>query len=507
MRSSALGAASALGVAIVAFLARLIPVLNGGGLRGYGNYDDGVYFAAGLGLASGRLPYRDFLILHPPGIAIMLAPFGWLAQLSSDPTAFAVARIVWMALGSVNATLVLSALWASGRLGAVAGGLAYAVFYPAVYSEHSTMLEGPQNLVLLIAIVIITRCRTVVERGWRRHVPWLTAGLVLGLSPSLKIWGVLPVVAVAVWVGIVRGRVALLRLLVGVAVSMLVVLGPFFVTAPVQMWRQVVSAQLGRSPSRSPPITRLTSLTGVKVFQSADPTLATSPTWTALLTSICVGWLIVLLLAAWRAEGHFFVALHALLVAFLLIEPAWFMHYAAFVAPSAALCLGSAVITLRRWTCGRSRLARLRPALGALFLLGIIACGVPLMLPSGALGRTYPSAELKPGLQTRGCITSDDPSNLIWTNVLSRSLRRGCRLVVDLQGYGNVQPINGHQVARIDNPEFQTTSLAYLESGSRAVISRLGLKAFTPATIRTLRSWPVRHRAGKIVVRTPPGIR
>jgi len=66
--------------AVLAGVARLVPVLRGGGLAGLGNYDDGVYYASGTALLNGILPYRDYVFLHPPGIVVMLAPFGLAGQ-------------------------------------------------------------------------------------------------------------------------------------------------------------------------------------------------------------------------------------------------------------------------------------------------------------------------------------------------------------------------------------------------------------------------------------------
>ncbi len=51
-------------VAVVALVVRLALVLRGGGLYGYMGYDDGVYYAAAAGLVFGRVPYRDFVLLH-----------------------------------------------------------------------------------------------------------------------------------------------------------------------------------------------------------------------------------------------------------------------------------------------------------------------------------------------------------------------------------------------------------------------------------------------------------
>src|SRR6185312_7300053 len=79
-------------IAVVAFLARLLPTLRGGGLLGMGVYDDGVHFTAAAALLAGRTPYADFVLLHPPGIVVALTPFALLGRLTSDPTGFAVAR-------------------------------------------------------------------------------------------------------------------------------------------------------------------------------------------------------------------------------------------------------------------------------------------------------------------------------------------------------------------------------------------------------------------------------
>ena len=53
-------------VGTVAFLARLVPVLRSGGLSAINAYDAAIYFGAAVGLTHGRLPYRDFLLLHHP---------------------------------------------------------------------------------------------------------------------------------------------------------------------------------------------------------------------------------------------------------------------------------------------------------------------------------------------------------------------------------------------------------------------------------------------------------
>src|SRR3954452_3278060 len=75
-------------IALLAFAARLLPTLHGGGVGGISDYDEGVYFGGAQALTAGRLPYRDFVLLHPPGIILLLTPFAMLARVVTDQRAF-----------------------------------------------------------------------------------------------------------------------------------------------------------------------------------------------------------------------------------------------------------------------------------------------------------------------------------------------------------------------------------------------------------------------------------
>ena len=66
--------------------------------------------------------------------------------------------------------------------------------FGAVYVEHTVLLEPPATIVLLLALVITRALGTGEGIGTAHYV---AAGLLLGLSPALKIWGVLAVLVVA----------------------------------------------------------------------------------------------------------------------------------------------------------------------------------------------------------------------------------------------------------------------------------------------------------------------
>src|SRR4051795_13608965 len=100
----------AVGLAAVAFAVRLAAVLRGGGLYGRIGYDGSGYYASASALSRGLLPYRNFLLLHPPGITLALLPFAALGRLVGDADAFALARLAWFGLGALSAGLVFTLL-------------------------------------------------------------------------------------------------------------------------------------------------------------------------------------------------------------------------------------------------------------------------------------------------------------------------------------------------------------------------------------------------------------
>ena len=115
--------AGTIAVFALAFVARLVPVLRGGGLFGIDTYDDSVHYSAALALVHGVLPYRDFLFLHPPGVVVALSPFAAFGAATHDGWGFAAGRIAWMLMGSATAALIVVALRGVGPLGVLVGGI------------------------------------------------------------------------------------------------------------------------------------------------------------------------------------------------------------------------------------------------------------------------------------------------------------------------------------------------------------------------------------------------
>jgi hypothetical protein len=482
-------------VALVAFTARLLPVLRSSGLRAIHQYDASVYFGSSVGLVHGRLPYRDFLLLHPPGLPVALTPFAALTYVTSDGNAMVAARLAWMGLGAANAVLVAVILRRLGRLPAAFGALCYAVSYPAVTIEQTTRLEGLAATCLLAGVALLT------GRGAERRVSgrWLVlAGLFLGFSTTIKVWQVVPVLVVVAALLVTAGwRRAAALLGVAVATATAVCL-PFFLAAPGAMWRYVVTDQLGRASAGTSLTTRLADITGVGLAEDQLGAMLPAAVAAAALVLLAAA-----ALARVAADARLSVALMAVLTVLLLFIPGWLPHYAGLVAAPAAVVLGAATRPLLD-------AARRAGRAGVTALVAVLAAG--LIVAGAALTRVEFARPFQPGAARAvvaglpGCITADDPGTLVELDVLSRNLERGCPLSLDLGGYSyEFNAERSSDVRREKDERWQRHALDYLGSGSAAIVTRYSTGfGFSRATAATIRSWPVLASAGRYKLRQPP---
>lgn len=484
-------------ILVVAFVARVLPVVRGGGMVGLSFYDDAVHFAAAVGLVHGRLPYRDFLLLHPPGIVVFLAPFALLSRLTSDPTGLVVARLAFMLLGAVNAVLVSQFLRPVGVFAAWCGGLFYAVFFPAVYSEHTVLLESLGNTCLLLALLLLSPLTPRVRPAAGRLV---LAGALLGYAAATKIWGVLPVVILFAWLAFRWGVRPAARFFVGAAAACTVVCLPFFVWAPASMWRMVVLDQLQRNETQTPVTERLQDITGLSLYRLADG-------WTPMLV-IAVVVVLAAVAGAWTVPRCRPAVLLLLgLTVLLLTTPSWFPHYSALTAAVLAITVGAAgqrLVRLPPRPAGQPAVTLLSTGLTAALIAGLCLYAVPVL--TDRQGQRFPGPALSTVVAGRpGCVTSDHPGALVLMNVLSRNLNRHCRLVVDLGGasYHLSSPARG-VVNRRQNTIFQAYALRYLRRGDTVILARFhhgfGL---SNRSLRVVYGWPVLAQADGYGLRTP----
>jgi alpha-1,2-mannosyltransferase len=479
----------AIAIAAIAFIVRLVPVLHGGGLFGLGNYDDGVYYAAATAMVHGLLPYQDFLLLHPPGMPLLLTPFAFAAQLTSDSYGFAAARVAWMLLGAINAVLIWKILRPIGAVAALFGALAYAVFYPAVYSDKSTLLECPATTALLIAILLL---QPLINSSSISRWKIFVVGALMGLTIAIKIWGLITLVVVLAWLLLIRRFRAVLQVLIGSATSAALICAPFLAVAPTAMWNMIIRDQLFRRGGGGRAlIERLDQMAGLGIVGRSYPPAITVAAVVVLLCCAALAW-------SYR-EARLPVLLMLGQGAFLLSTPTWFPHFAGFTAAAITLTVGAAIGRL-------IDLVRARPVQVA---VSLVLAGALAVYASGwsttTFGRRFPQEFRALANAAPGCVTSDDATTLVESNTLSRNLARDCRFIADLGGHSHdMAAAAGLKVSRNSNQEFQAFSLNYLRSGSVSILVRYaGGRGFNAKTTAVLDQWPLLARSGRYQMRQP----
>lgn len=469
----------------VALLARLLPAVLNGGLRTWGTYDDGVYFAGADALIHGRIPYGQFVLLHPPGVLVVLAPFAWLGSITSDGFGFVVARVAFMLIGAVNAVLAARIARRWGSRAALVAGLAYALSATAIYAERTVMLEGLGNLCLLGALVLLGR----------RKPSMLLVGLVLGLGVSVKIWGIVPLVVVAAWVWWRQGRRDSLVLAGGAVLSVTLVCLPFFLLSPRWMLRYVVADQLGRPRTGLTIVDRIGFLAGF----GKDGFGGVGGVGIAVLLLVLVALAAGVGYLGWRVEtARLAVVLGAVLALMLLATPSMYLQYGAVLAAPTAVVIGAASTRLDLAPFSRVPAPR---RLAAVVLALAVLAAPSLARPNGS---RLPAAVSSTAAGIQGCITADDPTLLILADALTLDLERGCRVWVDVSGRGfdrdAVPPLAGQEPsASADNPVWQQQVMGYLGSGDATMIVRRAT-ALSPESLARVALWPPLTPPGRAVL-------
>ncbi len=461
-----------LAVAVLAFAVRL-SFARVGGLDGYSGYDDGVYYSAAANLLYGAVPYRDFLLLHPPGSMILLAPFVWLGAHTTDATGVVLARLAVMASGGLTAFLLVRIGWRWGWVAGLTGGLTYAVMFAAAFGDRTFLLEPVGTVAMTAAFALVPR------RGASRAWPVYAAGALLGLAASTKIWYALPLLVFALF----QTRRDALRVAAAGGAVVVLVCGPFLAMAPHQFVRYVVLDQLARPTVRGDAESHLERLMSMLAGRQ-EPT----GWWVLALVLL----LACAALAATMPGARCAVTMLVTNTLLLVFGALFYTHYASLVTPLVALVAAAAV----------GRLVLLRPSVGsavALVLGALVAGSSAPGVASGTTIRPVPRQQLQAAVESvPGCTTAQLPILLALTDQLTTDLRSGCVVLPDTTGwiYDPVvmdRPASVPFRKRGQSPRWQELELRYLQSGTTTIVRGRGHN-LTRASLDAL-------RAGGLVVR------
>lgn len=248
------------------------------------DYDEGVYLSASRALASGLVPYRDFVFVHPPGIVLWLLP----TTLLSPDSMLIVARVLSVLVGSLSIVLLARVI---GGLPGLAAGLMWCFWWEELSADRGVFLEP-----LMICAGMAALSVSQTKRSW------LGAGALLGISVMFKSWGVFWVLLVLIsapgWKA--RSRVIIGALIVGA--SLLV---PFAVSAGFGSFvEQTLLVHLRRPPDGDlDPLVRLRemfvshSLAGSLLLVATTPFIWFSPLRRLGFAALGVSALVVLALS------------------------------------------------------------------------------------------------------------------------------------------------------------------------------------------------------------------
>ena len=367
-------------------------------------YDDGVYLGAAMRFVHGAAPYRDFTIVHPPGIVYLLSPLALLSEVIGSRAALEIARVVTVLVTAVNVALVGYLVRSRGRVATAIASLALAAWPLTVAIDRTVELEPYLVLFTLIGAVLLVDGAGRLVTG--RRLVW--AGVWFGVAFDIKVWAVLPIAAAVI---VLHRPRAVLRFLAGVVTAVVVVCGPFFVIAPRAFWHDVVADQLGRHDSFVTTTLgeRLRLLTGVAGLPGAGTSTALA---VAVLAAILAAAVYVFVLPSYRPAPVDLLALALWLVIALgmFASAGFFDHYAYFPAVGMAALIGVLVAGLRR-----TRRPRLGPALVAVTALVVTV----LFVEQVRFAHRYlneasdPSAGIAAAVPKGACVFDDFPTDLI----------------------------------------------------------------------------------------------
>ena len=413
--------------AVAGALLRLYQLARPGYLLGVTEYDDGVQFGDALRLVSGVIPYRDFVVVQPPGSVLLMAPVALLAKVTGTAWGLGIARLLTVAADT--ACIVLLGLLVRHR-GPVTAAIAcgtYAVYPDALVAAHTFLLEPWLNLFCLAAAVTFFDGDRVSGRGRRLGL----AGVLFGVAAAVKLWAVVPLAVAAVLAGR-RPRDAGV-LAGGAAAGFGVLVLPFLIMAPGPLVQDVLVSQYLRADvwHRFQPLPRLNDLAGFNL----DPGLPATVRTLVLLSFaaiVPVGYLAVCLAARRRPTALDWYALIGLVavIGMLLWPSTYYPHYGAFAGPFIALAVALPV-------------GLLRPAEHRHQMVPVVAVGLAAAMMIAAVGVGQFAAETRLQawsdhataadrlIPAGSCILTNNPALTITADRFTPDPPSGCPAMVD----------------------------------------------------------------------------
>jgi hypothetical protein len=423
---------------LLALALRLYQLSRPGFLLSVNEYDDGPYFGSAVRLVHGALPYRDFLIVQPPGITLLMLPVALLSKATGTAWGMAVGRILTSLAGAASVALAGLLVRHRGAAATVIVCGIMAVYPDSIQAAKTVLVEPWLVLFCLIGALAIFDGDHFTTRT--RRLIW--GGAAFGFGGAVEPWAIFPVIIVALLA--LRWPRRLAAYAGGVAIGFLVPVLPFAALAPRKFYEATIVAQIGPRAGATPTSfwLRIQDLTGLA--DMIRPSHLEDLAAAVLIAAAVFGCLSLALLLTWRrppALDLFAVGSATLVFAAFLWPDQFHYHFAAFLAPFLALAVGlplSALVRDFRLTSSGDQSASPVLQYGvaslaglAILVLAVIQFGwethntphMPTSVVSSARRMIPPGA----------CLLADEVSFSVMTDRLISDVP-GCSLLLDATG-------------------------------------------------------------------------
>ncbi|HEY3734690.1 MAG TPA: glycosyltransferase 87 family protein [Streptosporangiaceae bacterium] len=318
---------------------RVLQLTRPGHLLGVTEYDDGVYLGSAIRLVYGVVPYRDFILVQPPGLILLMTPVAALGKITGTAWAMGIGRLLTAAAGAASVTLAGLLVRRRGMLAVVITCGIMAVYPEAIQASKTVLQEPWLVLACLAGLLALFDDEHITDS--KKRLAW--GGVAFGFAGAIKLWAIFPIIVIvllcarrprkaAVYVG-------------GVAAGFGVPVLPFAALAPSSFYHGVFVAQLVRvDDARTSLTTRLKDLSGL-VSGSHGTVLLVSVVIVLLVVAACVGACVVTRRLPSPLEWFALVTAGLVLLSFLWPVD-FYYHYACFFAPFLALAVALPVARL-----------------------------------------------------------------------------------------------------------------------------------------------------------------
>jgi hypothetical protein len=411
---------------------RLYDLTRPGFLLGINEYDEATDFGSAIRLVHGALPYRDFIMVHPPGITLLMFPVALATKAMGTDIGMAVARVVTALASAAAVPLAGLLIRHRGAFATLVTCGVLAIFPGSILASRTVLLEPWLVLFCLLGALALFDGDQVASSTRRL----LLGGMLFGFAGAVKVWAILPVVVILVLTARRPRQAAVYA--AGVALGFCVPVLPFALSAPATFYRSVIVAQLFRNDVvRIPQGYRLQQMLGLaNLPQLPTPALVFIAIAVVLLIGAITGLGSRLAHNPPPAFDWFAAGTCALVVAVFLWPVDFYYHYAAFLAPFLALAIAlPASRLLAALSAGaiRGRFSWLRSATMMTAAAAIVVLAVFQVIVESGEHTSVPPTEIAAAqrlIPPGACVATDQAESTIAIDRFVSTARR-CSLMID----------------------------------------------------------------------------